>query len=378
MAARLALIAAFICSSAQDLDCDTCSLAEFDAAADGGGKSKCCIQDVTATTDKKKTVDSFWSIFGLSPEYESIKIRKGADWSHLTNFCQNEKNTYKEDTVLWCGGCTDHLVSDPRAKAALLYNSKLEKAPAYKREVNGKTAQKGLVSVWSLGSRIPAVLCDRGVLQCICEDSAQQWAEFEPSCVRGQNCSAPSESMFEEGASAGSIEPAVDIVDASWPECTSKEHPRAPIGGSFCEDMELAHCEHAYSRSHGGHYHRCQIEPDTFRKTHALLLSQSEAQALADEAQSWGIQNFYNPNLPWKVETENFTTSVLEKPEAPPADEFEKAVRARMEQQTEAHPNRGIFMKMSTESTGTFALQHSTGTRPVLADGKAQATEAAI
>jgi len=138
--------------------------------------------------------------------------------------------------------------------------------------------------------------------------------------------------------------------------------------------MELAHCEHAYSRSHGGRYHRCEIEPDAFRRTHAQLISESEAKAITDEAQSWGIQNFYYPNLPWKVETDNFTTSVLET-QIPP-DEFEKAVRKRMEQQAEAHPNRGLFMKMSTESAGNFAVQHGT---PYGSSGseESKATEAA-
>jgi len=121
MAARLALLAAFICASAEDLECDSCTMDEFDANTEE--KNKCCTEDVTSTTDRKAFWDKITGIFGLGAEYRSVKIRRSSKKDLLLGFCQNEKNTYKEDTVVFCGGCTDHLVSDPRAKAALLYGS---------------------------------------------------------------------------------------------------------------------------------------------------------------------------------------------------------------------------------------------------------------
>mmetsp|Transcript_57811 Transcript_57811/g.102668 ORF Transcript_57811/g.102668 Transcript_57811/m.102668 type:complete len:358 (-) Transcript_57811:115-1188(-) len=348
MAVTLAFVSALIiCSAAEPGEVD-CGRSVHECNDDTSGQnSMCCEDDVTE--QESYLYDKIKGKIWEETKFVDIVYRKGPDWPHLNHFCLDETE-YKEDTVIWCGCCIDHLIHDPKSKAALLFGSKMEKAPAFNREGGGKTAQVGLVNVWSLGGRIPAVVCDRGSLQCHCEDPITQWAEFEPGCMRGQNCSGPSETMFEEGASKGTFKPPdlTESADAKWPECSSDKRPRTQIGGAFCEDIALEHCEKAYSRSKAGHNHLCQTQPDMFRRCGAQLMSQAEAQTRTDEAQSWAIQKFYSPDRNWKVETEKFSTTILEQP-LPEGDIFEDEVHSRMMQQVEENPNRAILMKLPTK-----------------------------
>ena len=52
-----------------------------------------------------------------------------------------------------------------------------------------------------------------------------------------------------------------------------------------------------------GLYHACEVDKKTFRHCGAQLLSEAEAQQRTQQAMAWAVQNFYTPELDWKVET---------------------------------------------------------------------------
>ncbi|CAE7221865.1 frmA, partial [Symbiodinium necroappetens] len=189
--------------------------------------------------------------------------------------------------------------------------------------------------------RIPAVLCDRGRLVCHCEDPVRGWAEFEPACRRGHPCQPPEEVV--EGVSVGYDAQAqdssvnasmleMDTVEGEAQPLTSCSIGRIPLGSAFCEDFTVDQCEKVYSRTKQGIHHLCAVDQKTFRHCGATLISEDEARKRTEEARSWAIQNFYSPELDWKVLTVNFTTRVIEDP-LPPADIFEAKVRERMDAQ---------------------------------------------
>ncbi|CAE7292418.1 frmA [Symbiodinium pilosum] len=156
----------------------------------------------------------------------------------------------------------DHLIGDPLSQSALVYESSkadksLEEAPAFERYEDGSTRQVGMVYVWSLGGRIPAVLCDRGRLVCHCEDPVRGWAEFEPACRRGHPCQPPEEVV--EGVSVGYEEDTANdsmlevkgdgVGGSEAAPLTSCALGRYPLGSAFCEDFAVEQCEKAYART---------------------------------------------------------------------------------------------------------------------------------
>eukprot|EP00931_Biecheleriopsis_adriatica_P019439 TRINITY_DN13244_c0_g1_i1.p1 TRINITY_DN13244_c0_g1~~TRINITY_DN13244_c0_g1_i1.p1 ORF type:complete len:406 (-),score=73.42 TRINITY_DN13244_c0_g1_i1:42-1259(-) len=375
-------------------------------------------EDVTAK--EADFADSFWGLF-TARKIVHIEDSKPKDWEILDgpklleHSCfadESASRLWKNDTVVFCGCCTDHLIGDPRSQAALLYMGQKELGPAFKRDLAGTTKQVGLVPVWSLGGRIPAVLCDRGRFVCHCEDPVWEWAEFEHACRRGQTCRPPE--PIEEEASVGyseepeedaDVDSAVDSNDSEGddqdtkndtndtngsdiseengseisedskndtdgsenskksseaasllqdldtvediPDCAAQAesgsaHARFPLGSAFCEDFSVHNCQQTYVVTHLGVHHWCEVDEKMFRHCGANLVSVKDAQRVTDEAQSWAIQNFYRPDLGWKVETTDFTTRVVEHP-LPEPDVFEQHVQKRMDAQSTAE----ILKKMS-------------------------------
>lgn len=282
-----------------------------------------------------------------------ISKARGSKHGLLPNFC-NSKDVWKEDTVVSCDCCVDHLTGDPKSQAALLYQSGKTQAPAFFRSVDGSTRKVGMINVWTLGGRVPAVLCDRGRLVCHCEDPVRGWAEFEKACRRGQLCEPPEE--VEEGVSSGYEQQHQDSEDrqaaeelheqmekdaakelsasslAQEPSHRCEFGDRVPLGQAFCEDFGVEQCERTYARTKQGLYHTCEVDKKSFRHCGAQLLSEAEAKQRTQQAMAWAVQNFYTPELDWKVRTVNFTTSVVEEP-WPPASLFQKQVQARMDEQ---------------------------------------------
>ncbi|CAJ1416259.1 unnamed protein product [Effrenium voratum] len=298
--------------------------------------------------DISSTRSTFWDtlegIFGSTKKFVHVSVRRSHKMGLLDSFCLDE-DLWGDDTVVSCDCCTDHLIGDPLSQSALVYNSGKEQAPAFERKADGSTHQVGMVNVWSLGGRIPAVLCDRGRLTCHCEDPVRGWAEFEPACRRGKPCEPPE--TVVEGVSNGYEEQAAKLQAALAKANASKADAlleadsaavrcafgdRVPLGSAFCEDFSVEQCERTYSRTKRGVHHVCEVDQKTFRHCGATLLTEAEAQQRTAEAMSWAVQNFYTPSLDWKVRTVNFTTRVVEEP-LPAADLFQAHVHNRMEDQ---------------------------------------------
>lgn len=292
-------------------------------------------------TEQRATLwEKIEGFFGSMHKYVHVSVKRGNDYGLQSHFCVDEE-LWNDDTVVSCDCCMDHLIGDPLSQSALVYKSSQEEAPAFERYADGSTRQVGMVKVWSLGGRIPAVLCDRGRLVCHCEDPVRGWAEFEPACRRGHPCQPPEEVV--EGVSVGYDSQAqdssvnasmleMDTVEGEAQPLTSCSIGRIPLGSAFCEDFTVDQCEKVYSRTKQGIHHLCAVDQKTFRHCGATLISQDEARKRTEEARSWAIQNFYSPELDWKVLTVNFTTRVIEDP-LPPADIFEAKVRERMDAQ---------------------------------------------
>lgn len=305
------------------------------------------------TSQRATVFDTIEGWFWDPKKWIHVSKPRGSKHGLLPHFC-NSKDVWKEDTVVSCDCCVDHLTGDPRSQAALLYQSGKTQAPAFFRSGDGRTKQVGMINVWTLGGRVPAVLCDRGRLVCHCEDPVRGWAEFERACRRGQPCEPPEE--VEEGVSKGYEEQHQDSEDSQAAEelheqmekDAAKEIPpsslaqnqghrcdkgdRVPLGQAFCEDFSVEQCERTYARTKSGQHHACEVDPKTFRLCGAQLLSEAEAAQRTRAAMAWAVQNFYSPELDWKVRTINFTTTVVEEP-WPSASLFEKQVQHRMDEQ---------------------------------------------
>ncbi|CAE7244472.1 frmA [Symbiodinium natans] len=300
-------------------------------------------------TEERATLwEKIEGFFGSMPKYVHVSLKRGTNYGLQEHFCV-DKDLWSDDTVVSCDCCMDHLIGDPLSQSALVYKSSKEEAPAFERYEDGSTRQVGMVNVWSIGGRIPAVLCDRGRLVCHCEDPVRGWAEFEPACRRGHPCQPPEEVL--EGVSVGYEAPVeeedsssnasmlevvgvegVQGVQGEAPPLTSCAIGRIPLGLAFCEDFSVEQCEKTYSRTKQGIHHLCAVDPKTFRHCGATLMTEEEARKRTEEARSWAIQNSYSPELDWKVLTVNFTTHVIEDP-LPPADIFEAKVLERMDAQ---------------------------------------------
>lgn len=300
------------------------------------------------TSERETFIDKISGIFVTPKKWVHVSKARGSKHGLLPYFC-TDKNLWNDDTVVSCDCCSDHLTGDPRSQAALLYQSAKAQAPAFKRFDDGTTRQVGVVNVWSLGGRIPAVLCDRGRLVCHCEDPVRGWAEFESACRRGNLCEAPEE--VAEGVSTGFEQQHEDVADRvaeqevaeikekghSALELTDPSHrcafgDRVPLGHAFCEDFAVGQCEKTYARTKEGLYHACAVDKKTFRLCGAELLSEDRAQERTEELMSWAVQHFYSPKLDWKVRTVNFSTSVVEEP-WPSPQMFQDFVKDRMDEQ---------------------------------------------
>mmetsp|Transcript_41042 Transcript_41042/g.76332 ORF Transcript_41042/g.76332 Transcript_41042/m.76332 type:complete len:346 (-) Transcript_41042:61-1098(-) len=296
-------------------------------------------------TDERATIwDKIEGLFGNSRKYVYMDLKRGTNFGLLPNFCLDE-DLWSDDTVVSCECCVDHLIGDSLGQSALMYKGKKEEAPAFQRYNDGSTRQVGMVNVWSLGGRIPAVLCDRGRLVCHCEDPVRGWAEFEPACRRGHPCEPPEEVV--EGVSVGYDEKVDSVAEESKSKGASAMEMnstmegtalascgigRIPLGTAFCEDFSVEQCDTAYSRTKKGIHHFCVVDKKTFRHCGGTLMSEEDAQKRTEEAQAWAIQNFYTPDLDWKVMTANFTTRVVDDP-LPPAKVFDAYVQQRMDEQ---------------------------------------------
>eukprot|EP00933_Yihiella_yeosuensis_P073398 TRINITY_DN8205_c0_g2_i1.p1 TRINITY_DN8205_c0_g2~~TRINITY_DN8205_c0_g2_i1.p1 ORF type:complete len:410 (+),score=87.07 TRINITY_DN8205_c0_g2_i1:144-1373(+) len=287
-------------------------------------------------------------------EYDDLPPITSKPYPLLDSFCLEEE-LFTNTSLVSCGCCSDHLVGDARAQAALLFKSGPVEAPAFLRKQDGSYDRVGNVKTWSLGGRTPAVVCDRGQLVCHCEDRSKAWIEVEPQCGIGKACKPPempSEGPSEEKASpaqavgpvlaeeeAYSSDQEVFEGDQSLPICTASSHKskRMSIGVNFCQDFTVQQCERLYARSHHGDWHYCKVHHNRYRRCGAKLIMQEEAEKVTLDAQSWALQNLYSPDTDWKVEskpskTPAHLTRTLEDP-PPEADVFEEMVAARMQKQ---------------------------------------------
>ena len=304
------------------------------------------------TSERETIFDQIEGWFWERKKWMRISKARRSKHGLLDHFCGKELNL--ADMVISCDCCADHLMGDPRASSALLYQSGKEQAPAFNREADGTTRQLGMVNAWSLGGRVPAILCDRGRLVCHCEDPVRGWAEFEQACRRGALCEPPEE--VEEQVSKGyeeqhqAQEEAIRIKEVEEQVEKNKEKEasslvqnpnararcefggRLPLGRAFCEDFSVKQCENTYARTNKGFYHICAVDKKTFRHCGAHLMTVEEAQERTNQSMSFAVQHFYSPELDWKVRTVNFTTTVVEEP-WPPATIFQKYVQDRMDAQ---------------------------------------------
>eukprot|EP00439_Symbiodinium_sp_Y106_P042597 s929_g5.t1 len=210
----------------------------------------------------------------------------------------------------------DHLIGDPLSQSALVYKSSKDDAPAFERYADGSTRQVGMVNVWSLGGRIPAVLCDRGRLVCHCEDPVRgrissllgvAGRSSSPRAAVDIHASPRRKSLKDSSVNASMLE--MDAVEGEAQPLTSCSIGRIPLGSAFCEDFTVDQCEKAYSRTKQGIHHLCAVDPKTFRHCGATLISEDSWQTLA-----------------------NLHRTAVQDP-LPPADIFEAKVRERMDAQ---------------------------------------------
>eukprot|EP00913_Durusdinium_trenchii_P012008 g11281.t1 len=273
------------------------------------------------TSERETFIDKISGIFVTPKKWVHVSKARGSKHGLLPYFC-TDKNLWSDDTVVSCDCCSlvetrrqekgpetssDHLTGDPRSQAALLYQSAKAQAPAFKRFDDGTTRQVGVVNVWSLGGRIPAVLCDRGRLVCHCEDPVRGWAEFESACRRGNLCEAPEEAPVP---TPRALERSSDRVVSTTDQIFRLSGTKLTAVVDSHQDFAVGQCEKTYARTKEGLYHACAVDKKTFRLCGAELLSEDRAQERTEELMSWAVQHFYSPKLDWKVRTVNFSTSV--------------------------------------------------------------------
>lgn len=271
-------------------------------------------------TMKRRVAASEFKVLDPSSWCQAEKKSKEDDMengSHPVLEGDARENADPDSMVIHCGCCADHLVGDAPARAALVYGSKKAYADAFYRDNTGHTAPVGVIPVWTVGSRTPAILCDRGMLVCHCEDPSKDWVEHEKSCERGLPCTPPPFIRERNSLPKDTAQPAAEM-DGDAPLCArystedkKSGNERAPIGSTFCEDMDSEACAHVYSRSDSGMHHICQLDTRTPRHCGARPISIKDIQEEMQTEESFAIQHFYCPKDTWEIQTENFVTKQL-------------------------------------------------------------------
>lgn len=229
-------------------------------------------------------------------------------------FCGLEVGSTK---VIDCGCCavgTSQGDSEPTALAVLLYGGGVVQAPAWDRaNASSGWSLTGVSRTWSLGGRIPRLLCDRGRPVCRCEESAKGWRVEEPTCQNGDTCALGS--VPEEGGSCSSNGCAwhgglaftnPDPIPQGVAKCEIGEKSgRVSIGDALCEDMSVNECSRLYGRGADGSWHHCKVSDTEVRMCNARAMTMEEALQRDTAVGSWAVQHAYNPDTRWKVLFDN-------------------------------------------------------------------------
>lgn len=224
--------------------------------------------------------------------------------------------------VLSCMCCTSHLLGNPAAQAALLYGSGPVKAPVWNRHrEGGASSEAGWVSTWSLGGRIPGILCDRGQMLCACEDSEMGWHEEEPACQAGGVCVVTE--PVEEGLGP---HPGIQLNSKSsgHPDCNSM---RISLGSALCEDVSVKQCEHLYRKNSNDTWQYCEVNNHAVRECAAHVVDNTEVIKLVAQAQSWAIQHIYTPDIGWPLHAQADQTLRVNETPVPAVEQIRELLK---------------------------------------------------
>jgi len=238
----------------------------------------------------------------------------GPDGPLLTSFCGME---IVDGKTVDCSCCADHLISSPVEASALLYGGQPnDKAPAFHRNDTDHAGRSGRVRVWTLGSMVPSIWCDRGLPICRCEDPGKSWHVSEPACRTGAACAPP---IPPEETSSTPQKDTLPQPPQGTPGCAGGLS--IPIGSARCEDMSVRQCPHLYARVGDG-WHYCQVDTAAVRTCGAKLSDETRTKEQEEQrSMAWAAQIAYNPSLNWTAhEQPDHTIRVVSDP-LPPIDQ---------------------------------------------------------
>lgn len=256
--------------------------------------------------------------------------------------------------VVDCSCCGDLLFGQPLAEAALKFGGNVTLVNVYDGPPESGACSMGTARVWSLGSRLPTLHCDRGQITCRCE--GPDWREVAQACAKGPACRPPGDGdgpaaegpggsaegpgreelvtelglgdaeqgglclengqaeklpfcEFRESAMTPAPETAEEeakVVEAAMKDeekgessqNQSQAGSRFRLGATLCEDVSLEQCGDVYVRQ-GCAWHVCAVRRQT-RVCHGRVSTAEELSEDADKAMlPWVTAQVRSPDAGW-------------------------------------------------------------------------------
>jgi len=280
---------------------------------------------------------------GAGEASSSFEVSEPAEPAELKAFCGLDLGGVQavEAMVVDCSCCSIHAVGEYAAQVGLLFGSQRVLANAH---IDGKIDPAGKVPLWSLGSHVPEVVCNKDKPMCRCAAKDATWAEFEPTCKTGPACRReprPTEwpTICAEGAACPDRDKALgrdhvkghnedaagtsgqaktddDKCTSLPPWYTEKEHPkfatRVSLGSSRCEDASPEQCHLFYAKV-GGSWNHCELTSTHVKQCAATAVTEASAQANTAQLEAWATKHAYAPGA-WPVKVAEDGTTEPVKP----------------------------------------------------------------